>query len=226
MPEAPTGDARRLHVGSAQLFLNANNDELGRNKMTKKYSANFLATEFGVDRATAKRVLDQGGIAADGKERGFSVYTIQTFSDALALHRSKNASNNADDNGAGGDASNLTQARVRIANASAAAKERQNKIADGGLMPITDIVNEFGIVLQVLHSSLLVLPGKISDSLTPHSPFDRGEIMRIVQLETYAHMDDVRNSLVAMCVKRGGLEPIPRDIDGEPIIESKREAIS
>jgi phage terminase Nu1 subunit (DNA packaging protein) len=189
--------------------------------MANKYSANFLATEFGLDRATVKRVLDQGGIAPDGKQRGFPVYTTQTFSDALALHRSKNASN-ANDNGAGtgaggNDASNLTQARVRIANASAAAKERQNKVADGELMPIADIVNEFGICLGILHSNLLILPGKISDALTPHSPFDRGEIMRIVQRETYQHMDEVRRDFIEMCTKRGGLEPIPRDIDGEPI---------
>jgi hypothetical protein len=161
----------------------------------KTYSTNYLAEAFEVDRASATRALRD--VAPDQEQTvGRPTYKIATFAKALEAHHLKNASNN--DGGSGGegpsDTSSLTAARIRIANASAAAKERANDIAAGLLCPVGAIANDVGILINVLHEHLLTMPGKIADGLVPHSPLDRGEIMRKVQLETYDYMRAVQRS--------------------------------
>jgi hypothetical protein len=92
--------------------------------------------------------------------------------------------------GAGG----LTEQRTRIAAATAVKIETANAVAAGKLCPIADVGHDLGILIQVFHQNLLTMPGKISDSLTPHSPKDRGEIMEIVKRETYDYMQAVQTS--------------------------------
>jgi hypothetical protein len=161
----------------------------------KTYSTNYLAEAFEVDRASATRALrDVAPDQESTKDR--PTFKIATFARALEQHHLKNASNN--DGGSGGDGasdtSSLTQARVRIANANATAKERDNDVAAGLLCPVGAIANDVGILINVLHENLLALPGKIADGLAPHSGLDRGEIMRKVQLETYDYMRAVQRS--------------------------------
>jgi hypothetical protein len=168
---------------------------------TKNYSPNYLSVEFALDRATVLRVLKD--VEPDGTEKGRPTFSTATFARALELHHAANASNN--DGGAEGasDSSLLTQARVRIANASATAKERLNDVEANKLVRIDGIAQVFGVVIQVLHQNILSLPGKIADSLTPHSPFDRGEIMRKVQVETYEFMNAAQKGFAEITVSAG-----------------------
>jgi hypothetical protein len=168
----------------------------------KTYSTNYLAEAFEVDRASATRALrDVEPDQETTKDR--PTFKIATFARALFQHQAKNASNN--DGGSGGegpsDTSSLTAARVRIANANATAKERDNDVAAGLLCPVGAIANDVGILINVLHENLLTLPGKIADGLVPHSPLDRGEIMRKVQLETYDYMRAVQRSCAEITAK-------------------------
>jgi hypothetical protein len=158
----------------------------------KTYSTNYLAECFEVDRASATRALrDVAPDQESTKDR--PTYKISTFAKALELHHLKNASNNDGSEGAS-ETSSLTAARIRIANANATAKERDNDVADGLLCPVEAIAHDVGILVNVLHEHLLTMPGKIADGLVPHSPLDRGEIMRKVQLETYDYMRAVQRS--------------------------------
>jgi hypothetical protein len=158
----------------------------------KTYSTNYLAECFEVDRASATRALrDVAPDQESTKDR--PTYKISTFAKALELHHLKNASNNDGSEGAS-ETSSLTAARIRIANANATAKERDNDVAAGLLCPVGAIANDVGILINVLHENLLALPGKIADGLAPHSALDRGEIVRKVQLETYDYMNAVQRS--------------------------------
>jgi hypothetical protein len=186
--------------------------------MKKNHSPNYLSIEFAVDRASALRMLKD--IEPDGIEKGHPVYSIATFAKALEMHRARNASN-ANDGGSASDTSSLTQARVRIATASAEAKERQNRVAMGQLVAIEPMCIVFGQILGVLHQNLLVLPGKIADSLTPFSPLDRGEIMSRVRKETYGNMEDVRIAFSEMSIKNGGSAIVALDGDSNPIIDEE-----
>jgi hypothetical protein len=168
---------------------------------TKTYSPNYLSVEFALDRATVLRILKD--VEPDGTEKGRPVYSTATFARALELHHAANASNNDGRNDGASDSSLLTQARVRIANASATAKERLNEVEAGKLCRVDGIANVFGLVVQVLHQSILSLPGKIADSLTPHSPFDRGEIMRKVQVETYEFMNVAQKGFAEITISAG-----------------------
>jgi hypothetical protein len=159
--------------------------------MTDAFSPNALSIQFAVDRAVAVKVLKE--VTPDRMVKGLARFTVASFARALEQHRLKNASNNDGADGAS-ESSSLTAARTRIANASATAKERDNDVAAGLLCPVGAIANDVGILINVLHENLLTMPGKIADGLAPHSPLDRGEIMRKVQLETYDYMRAVQRS--------------------------------
>jgi hypothetical protein len=176
----------------------------------KTYSTNFLAEAFEVDRASATRALrDVAPDQESTKDR--PTYKISTFAKALELHHLKNASNNDGSEGAS-ETSSLTAARIRIANANATAKERDNDVAAGLLCPVGAIANDVGILINVLHENLLALPGKIADGLSPHTELDRGDIMRKVQLETYDYMNAVQRSCAEIteryCKKLSTLEKV------------------
>jgi hypothetical protein len=159
----------------------------------RTYSTNYLAEAFEVDRASATRALRD--IAPDQESnKDKPTYKIATFARALEAHHLKNASNNDGAADGASDTSSLTQARIRIANANAVAKERDNDVAAGLLCPVSAIAHDVGVLINVLHENLLTMPGKIADGLAPHSPLDRGEIMRKVQLETFDYMRAVQRS--------------------------------
>jgi phage terminase Nu1 subunit (DNA packaging protein) len=145
---------------------------------SKTHSPNFLSIEFGIDRATALRILKD--VEPDGTERGHPVYSIQTFATALELHHLANTSPNNDGAGADG-ASSLTAARTRITVASAIAKERANMVASGELTRIEDVANMFGGVIEVLRENLFAVPARVSEQIASHSPQDSREIYKIVE---------------------------------------------
>jgi hypothetical protein len=164
---------------------------------TKTHSTNYLAIEFGIDRATATRVLKD--IEPDEMTNGRPTYSISTFARALEEHHLANASNNDGANDGGpSDTSSLMAARVRITLANAEAKERENLIAAGKLCDVEAIGDEFERVLRVHRETLLAIPGKITDRLSPHSASDRGAIMQTIQREIYDCMDAIRNALTAI----------------------------
>jgi hypothetical protein len=153
----------------------------------KTYSTNFLAEAFEVDRASATRALrDVAPDQETTKDR--PTYKISTFAKALEAHHLKNASNN--DGGSGGDGasetSSLTAARVRIALASAEAKERINAVAAGGYCDVAAAVGTFGQTMAVMREIILSMPGKLSDSLTAYCAEDRIKIFEIIHREVVA----------------------------------------
>jgi hypothetical protein len=158
--------------------------------MKKTYSNNYLAAEFGIDRATGVRAL--ADVEPDEITNGRPTYSIATFARALEAHRLVNASNN---DSASDCASSLIAARVRITLANAEAKERENLIASGKLCNVEDIGSEFERVLRVHREHLIAMPGKIADRLAPHSALDQGEIVETVRREVYDFMDEMRKSL-------------------------------
>jgi hypothetical protein len=166
----------------------------------KTYSTNYLAEAFEVDRASATRALrDVEPDQETTKDR--PTFKIVTFARALEAHHLKNASNNDGASQGPSDTSSLTQARVRIANANATAKERDNDVAAGLLCPVEAVASVIGVMLDVLRENLLVMPGKIADNLSPHSAIDRGEIMRKVQLEIYEYRHAVQRSCAEITAK-------------------------
>jgi hypothetical protein len=167
----------------------------------KTFSLNALSEMFEIDRAVSVRCTRD--IAPDQEAtKGRPTFKIASFHRALELHHLKNQSPNNDGAADGvSDTSNLTQARVRIANANATAKERDNDVAAGLLCPVGAIAHDVGILINVLHEHLLTMPGKIADGLVPHSELDRGEIMRKVQLETFDYMLAVQRSCAEITAK-------------------------
>jgi hypothetical protein len=159
--------------------------------MKETFSPNNLAIKFNVDRATAVRILKD--VEPDEERtRGRATFSIATFSDALQIHRAKNASNNDGSAAANGETSNantLTTARIRIANASAAAKEMQNAIMEGRYSDIETAVDCFTQAMRVMREVLLTLPGKLADRLAADD--DRAEVFKILY-------DEVCNALTAL----------------------------
>jgi hypothetical protein len=149
------------------------------------FSPNFLATNFAIDRATVLRALV--GIEPSAKTRGRVTYTLATFAAALDAHRARNASNANDGNGSGNggtsDTASLTQARIRIANANAVAKEMANEIAQGKYTDNEAALECFGMATSIMREVLLTMPGKISDRLAAHCEEDRIEIHEILYRE-------------------------------------------
>ena len=129
--------------------------------MKETFSPNNLAIKFNVDRATAVRILKD--VVPDlEKTKNRPTFTIATFSDALQIHRAKNASN-ANDDGAISDTASLTAARVRIALANAIAKERHNQIQDG-LYTLNEIaVSAFDRMISTQREVILCIAGKTAD---------------------------------------------------------------
>jgi hypothetical protein len=150
----------------------------------KTHSTNFLAEAFEVDRASATRALRD--IAPDEETtKGRPTFKISTFAKALEAHHLKNASNN--DGGSGGDSasetSSLTAARVRIALASAEAKERINAVAARNVCDVEAAVDTFARTMAVMREIILSMPGKLSDALTAYCAEDRIKIFEVMHRE-------------------------------------------
>ena len=149
----------------------------------KTFSQNNLSIQTGLDRATVKRML--ANVAPDSEATpGRPEYTFATFLAAAVEHRLANSSNN--DSSLGGierDASQLMLARVRITNANARMRERENEIADGKLVEIKHVADSVGAIFSILRENMLGLPGKIADRLTVNCTEDRIAIHGIIYLE-------------------------------------------
>jgi phage terminase Nu1 subunit (DNA packaging protein) len=126
-------------------------------------------------------------VQPDAMEKSRSVYTTATFARALENHRLANASNANDgsDGGTGSESASagLMQARLRLTNANAETKERANALARGAFVSVETVANDFGAMASVIREVLLGVPGKISDSLTPHCAEDRTAVFGIVMHE-------------------------------------------
>jgi hypothetical protein len=148
----------------------------------KTYSLNYLSEAFEVDRGVGVRCT-RDTLPDLEKTKGRPTFKISTFAAALEAHHLKNASNN--DGGAAAAAASetgtLTAARIRIANASAAAKEMQNAIIEGRYSDIETAVDCFTQAMRVMREVLLTLPGKLADHLAAED--DRGEVFRILYKE-------------------------------------------
>jgi hypothetical protein len=181
--------------------------------MKETFSPNNLAIKFNVDRATAVRILKD--VEPDEERtRGRATFSIATFSDALQIHRARNASNNDGAAAANGETSNantLTAARIRIANASAAAKELQNAIAQGRYTDNESAVGCFTLMMSTMRESLLTLPGKLSDRLTAHCEEDRGQIFQILYDEVCQNLTilSTPQTYVDAGIKAAMSQPIP-----------------
>ena len=154
----------------------------------KTFSQNNLAIQAGIDRATCKRILM--GVEPDHEiTPGRPEYLLKTFLAAAVEHRLSNSSNNDTSLDGGSDSSPLMQARVRITLANAAAKERDNMIADGALVPKAASVQLVAGAFSIVREIILALPGKTSDRLTAHCSEDRAAIFKIIHnevIETFA----------------------------------------
>ncbi len=102
------------------------------------------AEEFGVSRETIRRGLSANGVPQ--KE----TYTTKDIFSALS-----------------GD---LKAARAREALASAIAKERENKIAEGEMIPLSDNLAWQEKVLQPIRNRLNDLPGSMASRCNPTDP--------------------------------------------------------
>jgi hypothetical protein len=148
----------------------------------KTYSTNYLAEAFEVDRASATRALRD--CAPDLEQTaGRPTYKIATFHRALVAHAAKNASNNDGAADGASDTSSLTQARVRIALASAEAKERINAVAAGNFCDVVAAVDCFARTMAVMREIILSLPGKVSDQLSAYCSEDRIRIFEVLHHE-------------------------------------------
>jgi hypothetical protein len=147
----------------------------------KTYSTNYLAEAFEVDRASATRALRD--VPPDQEQTvGRPTYKISTFAKALEAHHLKNASNNDGGDGAS-DTSSLTQARVRIALASAEAKERINAVAAGNFCDVEAAVHTFGQTMAVMRETILSMPGKLADAVSAYCSEDRIKVFEIIHGE-------------------------------------------
>jgi hypothetical protein len=134
----------------------------------KTYSTNALSEMFEVDRASATRALRD--VPPDQEQTpGRLTYKVATFHRALEAHRLKNASNNDRAADGASDSASLTQARVRIALASAEAKERANRIASGEYVPAKMILDMLDPVFMTMREISLSMPGKVSDALASYA---------------------------------------------------------
>jgi len=161
--------------------------------MQETYSPHNLSLKFDLDRATALRVLKD--VEPDEeKTKGRPTYTIATFSDALQLHRARNASNANDGATADGVAS-LTQARVRIALANAEQKEHANAIRRGEYTANAAAVDLFGLAISTMREVCLNLPGKIADRISALRDDDQSQsehrsvVFGILRDEIYAVLE-------------------------------------
>jgi hypothetical protein len=165
----------------------------------KTYSTNALAIEFAIDRAVATKALR--GVEPDKQSSaGRPEFSISTFAAALEAHRAANSSNNNDggDDGAGSDIPPLMAARVRITNANARMRERENDIADGKLCKVADIGASFGMVIEVCREHLISLAGRVADDVAPYTAFDRSEVESKIRFQTYAMMTEMVEGFAAI----------------------------
>jgi hypothetical protein len=154
---------------------------LSTKEIQKSYSTNYLAEAFEVDRASATRALRD--VPPDQEQTvGRPTYKISTFAKALEAHHLKNASNNDGADGAS-DTSSLTQARVRIALASAEAKERINAVAAGNFCDVEAAVYTFGQTMAVMREIILSMPGKLADAVSAYCSEDRIKVFEIIHGE-------------------------------------------
>lgn len=176
--------------------------------MAATFSQNNLAIQAGIDRATCKRILM--GVEPDREATpGRPEYLLKTFLAAAVEHRLANSSNNDSALDGGAESSPLMQARVRITLANAAAKERENMVADGALVPKEASVKLVAGAFSIVREIILALPGKTSDKLTAHCSEDRAAIFTIIHNEvietfailsnpaSYAEMPKVDESIAA-----------------------------
>jgi hypothetical protein len=148
----------------------------------KTYSINYLSEAFECDRASGTRALRD--VAPDQEQTvGRPTYKIATFAKALEAHHLKNASNNDGAADGASDTSSLTAARVRIALASAEAKERINAVASGAYCDVAAAVDTFAGTMAVMREIILSMPGKLSDALSAYCEEDRIKIFEIIHSE-------------------------------------------
>jgi hypothetical protein len=147
----------------------------------KTFSLNALSEMFEIDRAVGVRCTrDVSPDQESTKDR--PTYKIATFAKALEAHHLRNASNN-DGGDSASETSSLTAARVRIALASAEAKERINAVAAGNFCDVEAAVYTFGQTMAVMREIILSMPGKLSDAVSAYCSEDRIKVFEIIHGE-------------------------------------------
>jgi phage terminase Nu1 subunit (DNA packaging protein) len=193
----------------------------------KTYSPHYLSIEFGLDRATALRILKD--VAPDEAAKGRGTYTTATFARALEAHHLNNASNNNDGNGDGTESATagLTAARLRVTLANAEAKERTNALARGALVDAAGIVESIAPVFATIREVNLGMAGKIADALTPFTPKDRTAIFDIVHREVIENLKTLSDpETYAAMASASYVPPPPAAIDCDDSDDADDAAIA
>jgi hypothetical protein len=87
----------------------------------------------------------------------------------------------------------LSAQRAKLATAQTVAVERRNALDAGDLVYIGLVRRTLEADYGVMREIALGVPGKIADSLQPHSALDRGVIAEIVRLEIYEMLENLSN---------------------------------
>jgi len=85
----------------------------------------------------------------------------------------------------------LSAQRAKLATAQTVAVERRNALDAGDLVSIELVRRSLETDFGVMREIALGVPGKIADSLQPHSALDRGVIAEIVKLEIYEMLENL-----------------------------------
>jgi hypothetical protein len=107
-------------------------------------------------------------------------YDLTTIREAYCHHAQKMMAGRAADGGA-----SLSKQRARLATAQAESAERKNAAEAGLLVEVKQVGDVLEGIIVVMRENLLNLPGVCADSLTPHTPMDRGLIADILKQKVY-----------------------------------------
>jgi len=107
-------------------------------------------------------------------------YKLDAVRESYIRHMQKVAAGRAADGG-----ESLAKQRARLAKAQAETAERKNDFEAGKLVEVTLAVDLLEQLIVPMRENLLNLPGVCADSLTPHTPMDRGLIADILRRKVY-----------------------------------------
>ena len=111
-------------------------------------------------------------------------YDLDRVREEYCRHAQKVMQGRGSDNGA-----SLSAQRTRLATQQTIAVERRNAVEAGDLVSLDVIKRMMISTFTVMRERALSVPGKIADSLQPHSALDRGAIAEIVRGEIYEMLE-------------------------------------
>jgi hypothetical protein len=111
-------------------------------------------------------------------------YDLDKVREEYCRHAQKVMQGRGSDNGA-----SLSAQRVKLAEQQTIAVERRNAAEAGDLVSLDLIGRRLDSTFTTMREIALGVPGKIADSLQPHSALDRGAITEIVRGEIYEMLE-------------------------------------